>query len=151
MPITTIDLAADYILDFAHEYQAFISNLKLQKLLYYAQAWHLALKGQPLFVARFEAWIHGPVNPEMYQKYKAYGYKNIDADVKKPIFDTTTEAFMQELLEEYFPLDAYELERLTHQEAPWIEARNGLSAAQPSHAIISEDSMRQYYQSQIST
>ena len=144
----TIDQTANYILDFAHEHQAFISNLKLQKLLYYAQAWHLALKDRPLFDGHFEAWIHGPVNPELYQKYKTYSYKNIDADVTKPALNEETETFMQELLKQYFPFDAYELERLTHQETPWLEARSGLDPTQPSGMPINETSMRDYYRMQ---
>lgn len=50
-----------------------ISNLKLQKLVYYAQAYHLAMYGEPLFGERVEAWEHGPVVPELYREYKIYG------------------------------------------------------------------------------
>jgi uncharacterized phage-associated protein len=114
----TIDQIADYIIDFAHESGAFISNLKLQKLVYYAQAWHLALKERPLFDGEFEAWVHGPVNPALYQRFKVYSYNSIGKDVVKPALDPETETFMQDLLAEYFELDAYELERLTHQETP---------------------------------
>lgn len=148
MSTLTINQVADYMIHFAHESGSFISNLKLQKLLFYAQAWHLALKDQPLFDAEFAAWIHGPVNKEIYDKFKRYSFRNIDSEVEKPVFDPETESFLRELLEEYFPLDAYQLELLTHQEMPWIEARQGLSPAQPSNSVISQISMRDYYRSQ---
>ena len=51
-----------------------ITHLKLQKLIYYSQAWSLALNGIALFEEDFEAWAHGPVIPEVYQEYKEYGF-----------------------------------------------------------------------------
>lgn len=66
--ITCFDIAKHFI-RFANEEGSFISNLKLQKLVYYAQAWHLAIHGTPLFEEDFEAWVHGPVIPSLYQKY----------------------------------------------------------------------------------
>jgi uncharacterized phage-associated protein len=50
-----------------------MSNLKLQKLMYYAQGFSLVLFNKPLFPERIEAWIHGPVIPAVYHKYKGYG------------------------------------------------------------------------------
>ncbi len=143
----TIDQIADYIISFAHESGSFISNLKLQKLLYYTQAWHLALKDEPLFDAKFEAWIHGPVNPETYQRFKDFGYKNIDTEVSAPNIDAITNKFLQEVLEEYFLLDAYTLERLTHQETPWLKARGSHSISESCKEVISETEMRDYYKS----
>jgi uncharacterized phage-associated protein len=139
---------ADYILFFAHDSGSFISNLKLQKLLYYTQAWHLALKDRPLFDGKFEAWVHGPVHNDTYQIFKVYGYKNIDAEVSKPELDDETESFLKEVMEEYFPLDAYQLEQLTHQESPWIIARGNLPPTEPSNAVISESEMTKFYRAQ---
>lgn len=61
---------ADYFIWLANDSGSFISNLKLQKLVYYAQAWYLAIYGQSLFDEDFEAWVHGPIIPSLYQKYK---------------------------------------------------------------------------------
>jgi uncharacterized phage-associated protein len=141
----TIDQIADYIIDFAHERGAFISNLKLQKLVYYVQAWHLALKERPLFDGEFEAWLHGPVNPTLYQRFKIYRYNSIGEDVAKPNLAVETEAFVLDVLAEYFELDAYQLERLTHQETPWMAARGDLHPSSPSAGVISQDHMREYY------
>ncbi|MFM6174756.1 MAG: Panacea domain-containing protein [Sphaerospermopsis kisseleviana] len=74
---------AKYFIRLAHETGSFISNLKLQKLVYYAQAWHLALFEQPLFNEDFEAWIHGPVVPELYHYYKKFGWRNISITAGK--------------------------------------------------------------------
>ena len=53
-----------------NEEESFMSNLRLNKLMFYAQAWCLATSGKPLFEADFEAWDFGPVIPAIYQKYK---------------------------------------------------------------------------------
>ena len=57
---------ADYLIAFSHSVGDPISNLKLQKLLYYAQAWYLALHNEPLFPESIEAWVHGPAVPPVY-------------------------------------------------------------------------------------
>lgn len=64
---------ADYIIAFAHEHGDPVSNLKLQKLLYYAQAWHLALHDNPLFDERIEASVHGPAVPPVYGALQGVG------------------------------------------------------------------------------
>jgi uncharacterized phage-associated protein len=64
--MTTADAVADYLIALAHERGESVNNLKLQKLLYYAQAWHLALHDEPLFPEKFQAWMTGPVIPAMY-------------------------------------------------------------------------------------
>jgi uncharacterized phage-associated protein len=61
---------ADYFVWLANDTGSFVSNLQLQKLVYYAQAWHLALYDRPLFEDDFQAWVHGPVIPELFDKYK---------------------------------------------------------------------------------
>jgi len=52
-----------------------ITHLKLQKLLYYAQAWCIVLSGKSLFEDDFEAWSHGPVLPGIYHDYKHFGFE----------------------------------------------------------------------------
>ena len=61
---------ADYIIWSSHESGSFISNLKLQKLLDYVQAWHLAVFGRPLFAEKLQAWLRGPAIPEIYRRYQ---------------------------------------------------------------------------------
>jgi uncharacterized phage-associated protein len=139
---------ADYLVADAHELGSFLSNLKLQKLLYYVQAWHLAIKDRPLFPEEFQAWIHGPAIPEVYQRFQEYGWRNIDEDVESPSLDRDTEEFLQEVLDEYGPLDARRLEWLTHREDPWIDARKRAGVTEhdePCSAPIDEDEMKDFY------
>ncbi len=136
---------ANYFIRLANETGSYISNLKLQKLVYYAQAWHLAIHDTPLFEEDFEAWVHGPVIPALYQEYQHFGWKPILKDVKKPSFSEDVQNFLNEVSEVYFGCDAYELERMTHQEDPWVKARGGLPIDAPSSEVISKESMKEYY------
>lgn len=135
---------ANYFIWLANETGSFISNLKLQKLVYYAQAWHLALHDNPLFEEDFQAWVHGPVIPPLYQKYKPFGWQPIleDADPKLP---KDIVQFLDEVSQEYFACDAYELEQMTHIEEPWNRARENLAPDTPSNEIIKKEWMQEYY------
>ena len=125
-----------------------MSNKKLQKMCYYAQAWHLALEDEPLLKeTSFEAWVHGPVNPKLYHYYKDYGYDAIT--IKDIVIPVDILAFAKQVHESYGHLDAYELECLAHQEAPWKEARGNLRPWEPCNTVISEASMKEYYRSKI--
>jgi uncharacterized phage-associated protein len=136
----------DYFVWLANQTGSFISNLKLQKLVYYAQAWHLALHHTPLFQEDFEAWVHGPVIPELYQKYKGFGWKPILEDAN-PNLPVNVSEFLSEVAEEYFACDTYELEQMTHIEAPWNHARGNLPLDRPSKAVIQKEWMKEYYKS----
>ncbi|MEO7994526.1 MAG: type II toxin-antitoxin system antitoxin SocA domain-containing protein [bacterium] len=106
--------AADYFIAFSHEHGDPLSNLKLQKLLYYAQAWHLALRDEPLFPERIEAWVHGPVVPEVYRRYKEWAWQPITEDPPYPQVGPETLEHFNEIMDTYGMSTAYELERLTH-------------------------------------
>jgi uncharacterized phage-associated protein len=146
MAITTLGAISDYFIWLSNETGSLLSNLKLQKLVYYAQAWYLALHDQPLFDEDFEAWIHGPVIPALYQEYKEFGWKPILKDVESPNFSDQVNEFLTELTQAYFGCDAFELEQMTHCEDPWIEARGNIPQDAPSNAIISKEAMKEYFQ-----
>ncbi|PSB68506.1 hypothetical protein C7B61_00490 [filamentous cyanobacterium CCP1] len=135
---------ANYFIWLANETGSFISTLKLQKLVYYAQAWHLALYGNPLFEEDFQAWVHGPVVPALYQKYKSFGWQPILEETVPKLSENIFE-FLDEVAEEYFACDAYELEQMTHAEAPWNWARGDLPLDAPSDAVIKKEWMKEYY------
>ncbi|NJN22715.1 MAG: SocA family protein [Leptolyngbya sp. RL_3_1] len=135
---------ADYFVCLANETGSFVSNLKLQKLVYYAQAWHLALYQQPLFPEDFQAWVHGPVIPSLYQKYKSFGWQPIIEDAIAQLPEEVVQ-FLDEVAQEYFACDAYELEYMTHMEDPWILARGDLLSDAPSSTIIDKDWIQEYY------
>ncbi len=141
---------AEYIIWTSHESGSFISNLKLQKLLYYVQAWHLAVFQRPLFPEKFQAWLRGPAIPEIYQRYQGYRWRNIDEEVRRPDLDDRTVEFMEEVLEEYGPLDARLLEQLACGEDPWIQARGEIARDVPSTETIDENVMGLYYRQRLS-
>jgi uncharacterized phage-associated protein len=134
-----------------------LSALKLQKLLYYIQAWHLAFYGTKAFDGDFQAWIHGPVNRDIYDLYKdtKYLYSEMtindvkDADVINKIEDSL-KIHVDTILDSYASFSATQLEIMTHQEEPWIEARQGYQANQRCENIISEASMQKYYAARLS-
>lgn len=140
---------AKYFLWVANKQNTPINNHKLQKLVYYAQAWHLAINGQELFAVDFQAWVHGPVIPELYNEYKRFEWMPIQDDIEGDSitakFSDDTLSVLQEVTDEYFCCDAYELERMTHAEYPWLVARDGLPADEPSTAIIDKELMQKYY------
>lgn len=140
---------ANFFIRLANESGSFLSNLKLQKLLYYSQAWYLAIHGKPLFDEDFEAWIHGPVIPELYMEFKQFKWKPISKDVQSPSFSEEIRQFLDEVVDVYFGLDAYELERMTQAEDPWLKARGNLPIDESCNVIISKDSMRDYFKDRV--
>lgn len=144
---------SDYFISLSNYYGDLITNLKLQKLIYYAQAWNLAINEEPIFKEDFEAWVHGPVMPELYNEYKAFRWNPIireDLIEEKCIeihnsFPSNLQELLDDIVEEYFSLSAYELERMTHAEDPWKNARVGLSMDEPSNNIIKKEWMKKYY------
>ena len=121
-----------------------ISNLKLQKLLYYAQAWQLALYARPLFREPIEAWVHGPVVPGVFREYKEYAWRPIAQKVQAST-PAELKFHLSEVIRVYGKFDAVELERMTHREDPWKEARGSLAPDEPSHRVITDESMKNYY------
>lgn len=139
---------ASYFIWLANETGSFISNLKLQKLVYYAQAWHLAIHNTPLFEKDFQAWVHGLVIPDLYQKYKHFGWQPI-LEEANPAIPKEIQDFLDEVTQEYFSCDAYELEQMTHAEDPWNRARENLPSDAPSNAIIQKEWMKEYYSKRV--
>ncbi len=139
------DQIADTIIQLSRERGLEITNLKLQKLLYYAQAWMLACADRPLFDDDFEAWVHGPVVPRVFRRFKEYRWNPITAPVKPVVDDPALRDYLSEVVSKYGKLSATQLERLTHLEDPWKEARKGIAPDASSNTVISWDSMKRYY------
>lgn len=140
----------NYIMNIFDIAKAFLSldimtHKKLQKLCYYAQAWHLALFKEPLYKESLQAWIHGPVCRDLYQEYKKYGWRKIPSEKKPCNVDGDTYEFIKEVYVTYGELSGDELEMLTHEEEPWIEARGDLSSMEPSYEEIKLSTMQDYY------
>jgi uncharacterized phage-associated protein len=132
---------AKYIL----EHQGSISTWKLQKLAYYAQAWHLVWAEKPLFQDRIEAWSNGPVVPALYNQHRGQfsvsKWRKGDTE-KLTQRETKT---IDRVLESYGSLSGQQLVWLTHNEAPWLQAREGLAATEPSRNQITTESMSAFY------
>lgn len=145
----TAGRAADFIIAFSREHGDSVSNLKLQKLLYYSQAWFLAIYDKPLFDERLEAWVHGPAVPPIYGEFKKWSWQPIDCEVSFPELDKPVQEHLEEIMDVYGGMSAYELERLTHSEDPWKNARGGISPDESSNAVISINDMKGYYRSRL--
>jgi uncharacterized phage-associated protein len=145
--VSTAATVARYIVRFFQEAGDPVSNLKLQKLLYYCQGWHLAIRGSVLFEDRLEAWVHGPVQPSVYGTYKHNRWMAITGDVDAAQLDADEKSVVDEVLEVYGADSGYELELRTHMEAPWVQARDGIPRDQESRALITTDSMKKYFES----
>jgi uncharacterized phage-associated protein len=120
-----------------------ISNLKLQKLVYYAQGFYLALYDRPLFPEPLEAWIHGPVVPELFHTYKTYGAGAIPSpnDVDFSRYDPLTREVLDEVYNVFGQFAAWKLRNLTHEEPPWENT--------PVGGEISYKAMRDYFKTQL--
>jgi len=121
-------------------------NLKLQKLVYYAQAWNLVFNNKRLFKDPIEAWIHGPAVHSLWRKYKKFGFKKIDVNVPDNFnFPEKTKKALDDVWYVYGGFDAKFLERLTHYERPWQDARDGLNVNEFSKANLTAGSMKKFY------
>jgi len=133
-----------------------LNTLKLQKLLYYVQAWHLAFYRTPMFEGTFQAWVHGPVNRTIYDLYKDQKFmfsaitKNdiISSDFEKNL-TKKEKLHINSVLDVYAKYTPTQLEYLTHREDPWIEARNGVPQYQRSENVINEMTMKKYYKARL--
>lgn len=118
-----------------------LTNLKLQKLLYYEQGYHLAQFGTSLFDEEIEAWQYGPVVPEVYDRYSSYGSNVIPPDDEPFDFQSDEELnLFYNVFETYNKFSAVGLMQLTHKESPWRDAYP------PAHGkIIPKESIKEYF------
>jgi len=145
-PSNDLQKIADYFLCISSEAGKPISNKKLQKLVYYAQAWSLVFTNNKLFDDPIEAWLHGPAIRSLWQKYKDYGYLPIQKKTYKPALTSDDErSLLDEVWRVYGKHDADYLEALTHSEEPWLSARQGLDSNEMSATEIDPSVMKEYY------
>ena len=102
-----------------------ISNLKIQKLVYYAQGFHLALHRTKLFEEDIIAWEHGPVVESLYQEYKIFGNQAIPQPeyFEESVFSESQLMLLKEVYEVYGQFSAWKLRNMTHSERPWLETK----------------------------
>jgi uncharacterized phage-associated protein len=125
-----------------------MTTWKLQKLVYYSQAWSLVWDDAPLFSERIEAWANGPVVPRLYQEHKGNftigSLKRLGDPAK---LDADQRETIDIVLREYGDKTSQWLSDLTHREEPWLRARKreGLAPGQRGEAVITKDDMAEYY------
>lgn len=121
--------------------------MKLEKLVYYCQAWSLVWDDRSLFAEDFEAWANGPVCPELFKKHQGYYFLEADffGELNKDIFSAEQIETMDSIIRDFGDKEPQWLSDATHSEAPWLEQRKGLKDGAPSHRIISKESMKRFY------
>lgn len=139
--MATVHDVAAYILSRRGEMTA----MKLQKLVYYSQAWSLVWDEEPLFSEPIKAWVNGPVVPELYAvhrgQFKVSSWPKGDPARLTPTQRETVDA----VLDYYGNKSSQWLSDLTHREAPWVDARKGLEPGDPGNRVITHAAMAEYY------
>ena len=143
--LTCFDIARYFLAHVNEDYGDNISNLKLQKLVYYAQGFYLALYDKPLFSESIEAWTHGPVVPALYREYKDFGAGAIPIpqDMDFSIYDEQTKELLDDIFNVFGQFSAWKLRNMTHTEPPWKDADTC------ANKIISHESMKEYFKTRL--
>lgn len=130
-----------YVINYSNDKDYGISNLKLQKILYFIQAYFLISEtGKPCFLDKIEAWDFGPVIPKAYHEYKQYGSgdipfissyfvfeKNDIWSVKRVKYDNDIiqkkdKVSIEQVIDKFSKYSATDLVTLTHMQSPWLDA-----------------------------
>ena len=123
-----------------------MTAMKLQKLVYYCQAWSLVWDEKPLFSERIEAWASGPVIRSLYERHRGE-YRITTWEGNPNEFDSTQRATIDGVLAFYGDQNSQWLSDLTHKEDPWRKARKGLGPTDRGNREITHESMMEYYSS----
>lgn len=154
---SALDIAR-YVINYSNEKDYGITNLKLQKVLYFIQAWFLMKKNKRCFNEDLKAWKLGPVVPEVYHEFKRFGssyipniksFITVDGDniwsMKRIAFtdefiNKEDREIINKVIDDLSEFSATYLVKITHKQKPWIEAySNG------ENTVISEKNMRSYF------
>ena len=143
--ITALTLA-NYILKKAQERGISVTNLKLQKILYYVQGYYMARFNHPLFPDEIQAWKFGPVTPNVYYAFSYYGPDPLQM-LEEPEMDNCSEDEMElinRVIDEKLSMSARDLVTATHKEEPWKNATEDGAVIRLNQVIEQED-IRQYF------
>ncbi len=150
--VMKIDNACDYIIQRVIASGEMLSNLKLQKLLYYVQAWNLVFENKPLFDGKFQAWVHGPVSRNIYARYATtktlysdITVSDVSQDFDPKSLDVNETSHIDRVLSVYAKFSGAQLEEMTHREDPWVQARDGYEPFERCEKDIDEEIMKRYY------
>ncbi len=141
-PVSVFDVAK-YIL----ESQKPMTTMKLQKLVYYCQAWSLVWDDEPLFTEEIEAWANGPIVRELFCEHRGQFMISKLEQGNIGVLNPNQIDTINTVLSYYGDKSSQWLSNLTHSEAPWRDAREGLSDSERGSRVISHGSMAEYYSS----
>ena len=120
-----------------------MSNMKLQKMLYYQQGFHLAYFDTPLFDEEIEAWMYGPVVPCVYDTFQIYGNQGIEPKGNGVELNNEEEALFCEVYRIYGVYSAIGLMNMTHSEKPWKSTPTGMGN------VISKSSLKMFFKKRL--
>lgn len=157
---------ANYFLELAERQGKKLDAMKIQKLVYLAHGWHLAITGKPLITERVEAWLYGPVVRSLYSAFRDAGSGPITRPACDPDFvsgrvvltvpriddsaDPETRQILDEVWRVYGDFSAIQLSNLTHQpDTPWAKIWN--ASEDKNGLIIDDDLIKQYFVNQART
>jgi uncharacterized phage-associated protein len=151
---------ANLVLDYADQKEVQVTNITINKIVFFLHAWYLAKTGSPLVSAKIEAWDYGPVFRELYWEFKQFGKESISsrATRRNPVttqkeictdnFAETDLAFLEPLLEKYLKLSSGKLVELSHVTGgPWDQVYNHLGESNPGMRI-SDEIIRSFFEKQ---
>lgn len=141
--LAAMDVARYFLFLASEEEGELVSNMKLQKLVYYAQGFCLAITGSPLFAEDVQAWIHGPVVPSLYHAFKGYANGTIPPpeEIDLSIYPAEVLAILNDVYAVYGQYSASGLRALTHSDPPWKYAIPG--------SVITQAALRDYFATQL--
>jgi len=122
-----------------------IPAMKLEKLVYYSQAWSLVWDEKPLFENRIEAWANGPVVPELYDSHRGQFTLSKLSQGDPDALTPTERDTVDHVLKFYGDKPSQWLSDLTHQENPWRDARTGIPLSEHGGNEISHAALAEYY------
>ena len=150
---------ANYFIDRALTEEVLVDQLKVQKLVYFANGWYLALEDEPLIIESVEAWKHGPVIPSLYRNLREYGHDPVvrmitdysDGRPLVPEIDashTRTLNILNRVWEVYGGLTSIQITNMTHKEgSPWNVTYKEMARRGMRNSIIDSNLIRDYFKS----
>ncbi len=123
-----------------------VDRMKLLKLLYYVQAWHLAITDECAYPEKTKAWVEGPVVPQVWHAFKDHETRRPENQNLSTLeVSHTLSSVIDAVLATYGHMTGKQLSQLTHDELPWAEARGGRPASEPCSDEVSVETMARFY------
>lgn len=140
-----IDVANWFISQYDKGSGDVITHLKVQKLLYYAEAWSQVLWDRQLFEEDIQAWSHGPVVPAVYAVFRDAGWDPLNQTDEVIEFDERILGVLNQVMLAYGNVSAKVLETMTHEDKPWIDARGDLPPEARCETVIPKSEIKSYF------